>query len=820
MTTNVFQYLPEPLILLSREGIILEANASAENAFKNVAPLAGRPIAAVFPAVGEKVKAAFAQADPGPLSFEWLSGPTLYRVTLSGFPSDTGDSASHILSMREVGTERLNLFRSECNLLRKSLVHPYHFDHLLETLSGFCDCDAALLFVAEQAGDHLRVRAARGCPNVPNIEAKLRPGQGPVGKSFLEKRPVEVRDSLSLSPQDLGLGEAREAKQKMRSVLALPLLEQGEAVGVLAIGKAAPGGCPPAEGTLLSAALSYLAAVVRDFSVQAERGQELKFRNKLHEISVSFSSVLQLKALLPLIVETISDLFGVEECSVYYYDELASGWIGRSRTQSAIRPGLLDRMRQARVDLKPEGLQGLHSVIPAVIASRRHELLPDVSKDPRYESPNSTILFRSQLCVPMLLHHQTIGALSMESTRLNRFGPEDISFASALAPLVAASLRNASLHEGLQREGGKFAATLASMPDGFLLLDTGQRVLMYNDAFRQLLAFDLPMPQGTSVPEQILPSLSERVTDSQSLVHFFQECAQFPDRIVHGSLSLSVPRRFFKTISYPVRVGRGELLGRVILLSDVTAEKELELLREEFVQMLTHDLKNPLGGIISTLEITLDRSLGEINSDQEKFLTNAMEAGQKIIRMLNDLLDGYKTDTAGIELSLADIDLAEVARQNLRVLESQARERNIVLEIEPPEGFFRVRGDAEKLGRVIANLLSNALKFSPSASKITVSLRPLEEPPRPGSPASRCLQVRVIDQGEGISSEDQRRIFDKFYQVEARKAGKRSGTGLGLTLCKNIVEAHGGQIWVESERGKGSAFAFTLPVPGEDKDGN
>jgi signal transduction histidine kinase len=259
-------------------------------------------------------------------------------------------------------------------------------------------------------------------------------------------------------------------------------------------------------------------------------------------------------------------------------------------------------------------------------------------------------------------------------------------------------------------------------------------------------------------------------------------------------------------------VGRGELLGRVVLLSDVTTEKELELLREEFVQMLTHDIKNPLGGIISTLEITLDRSLGEINPDQEKFLANAMEAGHKIIRMLNDLLDGYKSDSTGIEITVGDMDMAEVTKQNLRVLESQARERNITLEVDPSEGSFRIRGDAEKLGRVIANLLSNALKFSPSGSTIMVSLRQKGEPPRPNSKALRCLEVRVIDQGEGVSSEDQRKIFDKFYQVEARKAGKRSGTGLGLTLCKNIVEAHGGQIWVESERGKGSTFAFTLPL--------
>lgn len=814
MTENVFRHLPDPLLMISPKGVIAEANASAEKIFPDFAPLAGRLLSDLFQdrKALDSVSAFWAKGEQALSSFEMRCGPALFNAAISLLPSEAGNSVQAVLSLREVGTERLRAFRSECELLRKSLVHPYHLDHLLDTLSGFCECDALLLFVVEKAGTILRVRAARGAPNVPNIESKVTPGQGPAGKSFLEKKPVEVPDALPLLPQDLGLGEAREPKPKFRSVLALPLLVQEQSVGVLELGKTEPGGFAPAEGALLSSALPYLAVVVQAFSEQAERGQEGKFRNKIHEMGTSFSSVLQLKSLLPLIVETLGDFFAVEECSAYYYDELGSGWIGRSRVQSTIRPGLLDRMRQGRVGLSPEGLRTLNSLIPSVIASGKPETLADVLKEPRYESPNATILFRSQLCVPLLLHHQAVGALSLESTKPGRFSPDELSFATSLAPLVAISLRNACLHEGLQREGGKFAATLASMPEGFLLIDIGQRVLMYNDAFRQLLNFDLPMPPGTSVRGQILPALAERLADFGPLDAFFKECSQFPDRIIHGSFSLSEPRRFFKAVSYPVRVGRGELLGRVVLLSDMTAEKDLELLREEFVQMLTHDIKNPLGGIISTLEITLDRSLGEINPDQEKFLANAMEAGHKIIRMLNDLLDGYKSDSTGIAITVGDMDMAEVAKQNLRVLESQARERNITLEVDPPEGSFRIRGDAEKLGRVIANLLSNALKFSPSGSTIMVSLRLRGEPPRPNSKSLRCLEVRVIDQGEGVQSGDQRKIFDKFYQVEARKAGKRSGTGLGLTMCKNIVEAHGGQIWVESERGKGSTFAFTLPV--------
>lgn len=814
MADNTFRHLPDPILLVSTEGAILEANAAAEKAFPDLSPLAGRALSDLIPdkKALSSIHAALAKPDQGSASLDVRCGPALYHAMLSSLPSEAGDPARAAISLREIGSERLRALRSECELLRKSLVHPYHLDHLLEALMGFCECDAALLFVLEQGGTVLRVRAAWGCPNVPNIESKLAPGQGPAGKSFMDKKPLTVPEALGLLPQDLGLGEAREPKPRFRSVLALPLLLQDQAVGVVELGKSEPGGFAPVEAALLSPALPNLAAVVKAFSDQAERSQEGKFRDKLHEIGSSLSAVLQLKSLLPLIVETLGDLFGVEECSVYYYDDLASDWIGRSRVQSAIRPGLLDRMRQAHIGLQPEGLQTLKSVIPHVIASGKPEVLADVSKDPRYESPNATIMFRSQLCVPLMLHHQVAGALSLESTKLGRFSHEDVSFAGAAAPLVVASLRNACLHEGLQREGGKFAATLASMPEGFLLLDSAQRVLMYNDAFRQLLNFDLPMPPGTSVKGQILPALAERLADFAPLDDFFKESAQFPNRIVHGSFSLSEPRRFFKAISYPVREGRGELLGRVVLLTDVTTEKELELLREEFVQMLTHDIKNPLGGIISTLEITLDHSLGDINPDQEKFLANAMEAGHKIIRMLNDLLDGYKSDSTGIEVSLADIDMAEVVRQNLRVLESQARERNIQLAVAPPEGSFRIKGDSDKLGRVIANLLSNALKFSPSGSTITVSLGLLDEPPRPQHPGPpRCLEVRVTDQGEGVKSEDQRKIFDKFYQVEARKAGKRSGTGLGLTLCKNIVEAHGGRIWVESERGKGSTFAFTLP---------
>jgi len=259
-------------------------------------------------------------------------------------------------------------------------------------------------------------------------------------------------------------------------------------------------------------------------------------------------------------------------------------------------------------------------------------------------------------------------------------------------------------------------------------------------------------------------------------------------------------RRFLKIISFPVEQPERPHAGLVILHQDITEQRNLEELRQEFVGMLSHDLRNPLSAVIATLDLALDGSLGPLNNDQRQFLGNAMNDSRRMLEMLNDFLDGYKYDAVELKLEKTEFDISHLVARAIEDFSPLASERQIDLRQEDP-AVCMVLADEGKINRVVANLISNAVKFTPRGGKVV--LRVAQRP--------RSTEVSVSDTGEGIPEEERDKIFEKFYQVEKRRLGRKAGTGLGLPLCKKVVDAHGGNIWVESVHGQGSRFYFTIP---------
>src|SRR5262249_55828116 len=172
--------------------------------------------------------------------------------------------------------------------------------------------------------------------------------------------------------------------------------------------------------------------------------------------------------------------------------------------------------------------------------------------------------------------------------------------------------------------------------------------------------------------------------------------------------------------------------------------------------------------------------------------------------MINDLLDISKLEDGSLKLEYGDVPVAEVVDVALQSVTQLAGEKRITLEADVAPAVPSVAADSEKLRRILVNLLGNAVKFTPEQGTITIRTRPDAE--------KAALTFSVVDSGEGIPKEAFSRIFEKFGQVESRKAGRKMSTGLGLTFCKMAAEAHGGRIWVESELGKGSTFSFTIPL--------
>lgn len=230
--------------------------------------------------------------------------------------------------------------------------------------------------------------------------------------------------------------------------------------------------------------------------------------------------------------------------------------------------------------------------------------------------------------------------------------------------------------------------------------------------------------------------------------------------------------------------------------------EELERQRKELTDLVVHDLRQPLQALIGGLQ-TLDL-LGDLNRDQREVFNMSVEGGQTLLSMINDLLDISKMEDGSLTLDFGNLNPERLVEGAVRQVAPLANERSLSLTSDLVPGVPTLLADEDKLRRTLANLLGNAIKFTPPGGTVTVSARP------GGNEA--VVLFSVTDTGEGIPREAFQKIFEKFGQVESRKAGRRNSTGLGLTFCKMAVEAHGGRIWVESELGKGSTFTFTVPV--------
>jgi two-component system NarL family sensor kinase len=232
-------------------------------------------------------------------------------------------------------------------------------------------------------------------------------------------------------------------------------------------------------------------------------------------------------------------------------------------------------------------------------------------------------------------------------------------------------------------------------------------------------------------------------------------------------------------------------------------ERNLAQMREDFIATLTHDLKTPMLGEQKTLQHLLEGTLGEMNSEQKEVLAALGRNKHRQLELVNNLLSIYSHDHLGVKLQISLIDLDELIADILTEVQALANERKITLDYVCRRTPPKVRGEALQIKRVIANLLHNALNYTPSGGFIRVNL----------SEQSHTLLVEIADNGPGLAEEDLENVFHRFYRAE----GTRDivGTGLGLYLSRQLIQAHRGHIWAENLADGGCKFSFTLPTLGE-----
>lgn len=347
-----------------------------------------------------------------------------------------------------------------------------------------------------------------------------------------------------------------------------------------------------------------------------------------------------------------------------------------------------------------------------------------------------------------------------------------------LAYSLKYSIERARIERKLRQREGRLRDILEKSPDGFLVTRQDGRVLFANHGAE--LIFGRKREELVKQPFS-LETDTERIIETELR------------RIDGKKIPLELRAVATSWDSEPCRL---------VILRDLTHIRALEHNRNEFISMVSHELRSPLSVVKESMDLVFDGAVGEVTERQKEILKIGRDNAARLNRLIDGLLDITKIEAGVMPLDICRADLGQLLKETEADYSRLAAERRIQIASVLPGTPLCTYCDAEKLRQVLVNLVSNALKFSPEGGKITLSLRPWE------GEALLCVE----DSGPGIDAEDVPRLFNKFAQVGGKRPPGAKGTGLGLAISKGIVEMHGGRIWVESQPRKGSKFYILLPV--------
>jgi PAS domain S-box-containing protein len=357
---------------------------------------------------------------------------------------------------------------------------------------------------------------------------------------------------------------------------------------------------------------------------------------------------------------------------------------------------------------------------------------------------------------------------------------------------------------------------IKSMSDGVIVLDAEDQIVELNPVAEGILTCTAAEVVGQPA-QQVLSRWPDLVERYRGL----------PETHTEIAVGEGVVRRYFDLRISPLRDWRRHLIGRLIVLRDVTRRKEMEeelhrakeaaeaanQAKNEFISVVTHELRSPLSSVLGSIGLLEDGAAGPVSEDQLKFLNIIAANSQRMAALASDLADVSRIESGQLQLELKAVSIAEVVKEVERSIRLQVKKKGQTLVIQVPNDLPPVWGDHIRLGQILTNLVTNAHKFTPEGGKVAIRAEVTASTSDPQG--VKVAHIAVEDNGVGIKAQEMNKLFQKFSRVGDKNTRRIPGTGLGLSIAKNLVEMQGGRIWCESNFGRGSTFHFTVPVAKE-----
>ena len=433
-------------------------------------------------------------------------------------------------------------------------------------------------------------------------------------------------------------------------------------------------------------------------------------------------------------------------------------------------------------------------------------VVEDASVDPRFaDNPLVTGPLAIRFYAGMPLHGPKgyrVGTLCLIDQKPRKFTADDADALRDLASVVADQLANKALSEAVKaakESESRLRQITDTVPALIAYRDRDQRFIFHNKAYEEVLNMRSEQIQGRTIAELVSPQAYGPVHDMAEEV-----LRGYPVHYERTYVTLQGENRIYDMKYFPC-YGDGadvdKVLGYFSLGADITDLKRIDRMKTEFISTVSHELRSPLTSIRGSLGLIAAGVAGELPEAAKSLVDIAKNNCERLIRLINDILDSEKIESGKMHLELAVVNLAQLMQQAMAAHEGFAGQHGVKLVLQAPDASLQVSVDSDRLVQVVTNLLSNAVKFSPPGGTVTVNVLRV----------AQGVRVEVVDCGPGIPDDFRSRIFQKFSQADASNSREKGGTGLGLNISQALVHKMGGEIGFTSKTGAGSLFFFEFP---------
>ncbi|MBX9687095.1 MAG: CHASE3 domain-containing protein [Candidatus Obscuribacterales bacterium] len=409
---------------------------------------------------------------------------------------------------------------------------------------------------------------------------------------------------------------------------------------------------------------------------------------------------------------------------------------------------------------------------------------------------------------PVNLGDEFIGVFELFASQEIKEDPSVIRLFEIVSTDIAQLILRRSMENQLAEAKSMLDSVLEDMGSGVIVADLSAKFLVFNPAAERIFG---GAPSGKSKEDwvaewEIYRDEGQTLCKREELpLHRALHGEKLDDLILLCRNAETPDGVWVSVNASPLRNKNLEIVGGIIVIEDISARKEAEQRVSEFYSTVSHELRTPLTSIRGALGLMEGGKAGELSARAQRLVEMGRKESERLIRLINDILDIRKIEAGKVELVLELHDSHALIMQAIDSLNSFASEREVTLKAELCSYDKAIKLDRDRFIQIVTNLISNAVKFAPPGSAVEIKSEQLPD----------AMLFSVIDHGEGISKADQRKLFKLFQQVDSSDNRQKEGTGLGLAICKALVEQHGGSIGVESERGQGARFWFKLPVEEE-----